>query len=78
MQSMMNFLRDPTGDLPWEEDADAGDVVHIEQTQVNHGFPGGVGTGQIRQWEGILKIVWKVREIGLVSEKEMLAVSYFT
>ncbi|XP_060525765.1 protein disulfide-isomerase A5 [Cylas formicarius] len=27
--SMTNFMRDPTGDLPWEEDAAANDVVHV-------------------------------------------------
>ncbi|KAF2896663.1 hypothetical protein ILUMI_09512 [Ignelater luminosus] len=27
--SMVNFMRDPTGDLPWEEDDDSIDVVHI-------------------------------------------------
>ncbi|CAH1241659.1 PDIA5 [Branchiostoma lanceolatum] len=29
-KSMINFLRDPTGDLPWEEDPTAKDVVHVE------------------------------------------------
>ncbi|XP_078580820.1 uncharacterized protein LOC144864522 isoform X4 [Branchiostoma floridae x Branchiostoma japonicum] len=29
-KSMMNFLRDPTGDIPWEEDPTAKDVVHVE------------------------------------------------
>jgi hypothetical protein len=33
-QSMCNFLRDPTGDIPWEEDATATDVVHIDSTKV--------------------------------------------
>ncbi|KAJ8891320.1 hypothetical protein PR048_010836 [Dryococelus australis] len=28
-QSMVNFMRDPTGDIPWEEDSTAGDIVHI-------------------------------------------------
>ncbi|KAF5293841.1 hypothetical protein FQR65_LT10979 [Abscondita terminalis] len=27
--SMVNFMRDPTGELPWEEDATANAVVHI-------------------------------------------------
>ncbi|KAF5294296.1 hypothetical protein FQA39_LY13440 [Lamprigera yunnana] len=27
--SMVNFMRDPTGELPWEEDVTANDVVHI-------------------------------------------------
>lgn len=29
VQSMVNFLRDPTGDVPWEEDEAGVDVVHI-------------------------------------------------
>ncbi|KAI4458811.1 protein disulfide-isomerase c17h9.14c-related [Holotrichia oblita] len=29
VQSMVNFMRDPTGDLPWEEDATANNVLHI-------------------------------------------------
>ncbi|PNF32184.1 Protein disulfide-isomerase A5 [Cryptotermes secundus] len=29
VQSMVNFMRDPTGDIPWEEDSTAIDVVHI-------------------------------------------------
>ncbi|XP_066299646.1 uncharacterized protein [Branchiostoma lanceolatum] len=29
-KSMINFLRDPTGDLPWEEDPTAKDVIHVE------------------------------------------------
>ncbi|KAJ8949948.1 hypothetical protein NQ314_008087, partial [Rhamnusium bicolor] len=29
VSSMTNFMRDPTGDLPWEEDTTAVDVVHI-------------------------------------------------
>ncbi|XP_021941070.1 protein disulfide-isomerase A5 isoform X2 [Zootermopsis nevadensis] len=29
VQSMVNFMRDPTGDVPWEEDGTAVDVVHI-------------------------------------------------
>jgi hypothetical protein len=34
LQSMTNFLRDPTGDIPWEEDSSAQDVVHIADPQV--------------------------------------------
>ncbi|ELU02742.1 hypothetical protein CAPTEDRAFT_224024 [Capitella teleta] len=30
VESMSNFLRDPTGDIPWNEDSTATDVVHIE------------------------------------------------
>lgn len=33
-QSMVNFLLDPTGDLPWEEDPTAVDVVHISSEDV--------------------------------------------
>ncbi|CAL1531200.1 unnamed protein product [Lymnaea stagnalis] len=29
VKSMVNFLQDPTGELPWEEDPTAVDVVHI-------------------------------------------------
>ncbi|KAJ8917992.1 hypothetical protein NQ315_011445 [Exocentrus adspersus] len=29
VSSMTNFMRDPTGDLPWEEDTSATDVLHI-------------------------------------------------
>ena len=28
-------MLDPTGDIPWEEEPDAGDVVHIVNEQVN-------------------------------------------
>ena len=27
---MVNFLLDPTGDIPWEEESGAEDVVHVE------------------------------------------------
>ncbi|KAK6181655.1 hypothetical protein SNE40_009469 [Patella caerulea] len=30
IKSMVNFLLDPTGDLPWDEDPTAQDVVHID------------------------------------------------
>lgn len=33
--SMVNFMRDPTGDLPWEEDDDSTDVVHIADASVS-------------------------------------------
>lgn len=33
VSSLVNFMRDPTGDLPWEEDSTATDVVHIADTQ---------------------------------------------
>ncbi|XP_060077241.1 protein disulfide-isomerase A5-like [Ylistrum balloti] len=32
-KSMVNFLLDPTGDIPWEEEPDAGDVVHPDTPQ---------------------------------------------
>jgi len=31
--SMVNFMRDPAGDLPWDEDATAEDVVHVATPQ---------------------------------------------
>ncbi|XP_063394414.1 protein disulfide-isomerase A5 [Cydia fagiglandana] len=30
VSSMTNFLRDPTGDLPWEEDPEAADIYHLQ------------------------------------------------
>jgi len=35
MQSMVNFMRDPSGDIPWEEDSVALDVVHISDALVS-------------------------------------------
>lgn len=35
VQSMVNFMRDPTGDLPWEEDATANNVLHISDAAVS-------------------------------------------
>lgn len=32
--SLINFLRDPTGDLPWEEDDSGADVLHINDSEV--------------------------------------------
>lgn len=32
--SMVNFLRDPSGDLPWEEDPNGADVLHISDPEV--------------------------------------------
>lgn len=32
--SMVNFMRDPTGDLPWEEDPIGADVVHVPDAVV--------------------------------------------
>lgn len=36
--SMVNFMRDPTGDIPWEEDSSAENVVHIPDAGVNYCF----------------------------------------
>ena len=33
-QSLYNFMLDPTGDIPWDEEPDAGDVVHVANEQV--------------------------------------------
>lgn len=35
VSSMVNFMRDPTGDIPWEEDSTAINVVHVSDAQVN-------------------------------------------
>ncbi|XP_071493170.1 protein disulfide-isomerase A5-like [Diadema antillarum] len=32
-KSLINFMRDPEGDLPWEEEMNAGDVVHLGSTK---------------------------------------------
>ena len=42
---MVNFMKDPTGDIPWEEDATATDVVHIDTKQVRLGGGGVVEGG---------------------------------
>lgn len=34
VSSMCNFLRDPTGDLPWEEDPTAVDIYHLLDGEV--------------------------------------------
>lgn len=34
VSSMSNFLRDPTGDLPWEEDPGATDIFHLQDGEV--------------------------------------------
>jgi hypothetical protein len=34
MQSMVNFMRDPAGDIPWEEDSTAVDVAHVADAVV--------------------------------------------
>ncbi|XP_022911186.2 protein disulfide-isomerase A5 [Onthophagus taurus] len=33
VSSMVNFMRDPAGDIPWEEDSSANHVVHISDAQ---------------------------------------------
>lgn len=32
--SILNFMKDPTGDLPWEEDPTGADVLHIKDAKV--------------------------------------------
>lgn len=32
--SILNFMKDPTGDLPWEEDPNGADVLHIKDAKV--------------------------------------------
>lgn len=32
--SFVNFLRDPAGDLPWEEDEAGKDVIHLNDSDV--------------------------------------------
>lgn len=32
VNSMLNFMRDPTGDIPWEEDSTADDVLHVSDS----------------------------------------------
>lgn len=34
VSSMSNFLRDPTGDLPWDEAPDATDIYHLQDFDV--------------------------------------------
>lgn len=36
--SIVNFMRDPTGDLPWEEDPIGVDVYHIQDATVRINF----------------------------------------
>lgn len=36
VNSMSNFLRDPSGDLPWEEDPTATDIVHLIDGEVRN------------------------------------------
>ena len=32
---MVRFLQDPTGDMPWEEEATSTDIVHIDNQPVS-------------------------------------------
>ncbi|XP_033107441.1 protein disulfide-isomerase A5-like [Anneissia japonica] len=32
-KSLVNFMRDPTGDAPWDEDENAADVMHLDSTK---------------------------------------------
>lgn len=34
--SIVNFMRDPTGDLPWEEDPVGADVYHVQDANVRN------------------------------------------
>jgi len=34
VSALVNFMKDPTGDLPWEEDETAQDVVHLSDLPV--------------------------------------------
>jgi len=34
VQSLVSFMRDPTGDIPWEEDSSANDVLHVPDPEV--------------------------------------------
>lgn len=36
VSSITNFMKDPTGDIPWEEDPSGIDVFHIADPQVSH------------------------------------------
>lgn len=36
VSSLVNFLRDPTGDIPWEEDDTSTDIVHLRDTEVSN------------------------------------------
>lgn len=43
IQSMSTFLRDPSGDIPWDEDEQGVDVVHINDVNVSACGKGGGG-----------------------------------
>lgn len=36
VNSLCNFLRDPTGDLPWDEDPTATDIFHLQDGEVGN------------------------------------------
>ncbi|XP_032527335.1 protein disulfide-isomerase A5 [Danaus plexippus] len=38
VSAMVNFLRDPTGDLPWEEDPNATDIIHLIDAEALNKF----------------------------------------
>ena len=35
LQSLVAFMKDPTGDAPWEEDDSAADIVHLQDPSVS-------------------------------------------
>ena len=37
-QSMTNFMMDPLGDLPWDEDSTATSVAHLDNRQVSQHY----------------------------------------
>ena len=34
VSSMTNFMKDPSGDPPWEEDDENGAITHVNEAQV--------------------------------------------
>ena len=38
VQSFVAFMKDPTGEAPWEEDTSAKDVIHINSEKVGMNF----------------------------------------
>lgn len=42
VHSMATFLRDPSGDVPWDEDEQGVDVVHINDVNVSGNYISGV------------------------------------
>ena len=41
-QSMLNFLNDPTGEMPWEEEEGTEDIRHVKTGQVSNELLGGL------------------------------------